>query len=216
MQTGNGIDEATYDATKDYLKAALEQMMAVRQSVEDVAEFAATKFGDGFFPYVREFQQDIRAGRTRIQRLAESSKADIFSGTRVNPEERERMIREAAYLRAERRGFADGSPEKDWLAAEAQVDEMLASKLGVSKGGNDASAAKKPKLAKKKSAASKKKSAPARQKTAKSGGKKSAGREMATAQNPVASSGRRTSPGKTKATRKRSAGRSGRRDAPRK
>ena len=172
MQTGNGIDQATYDATKDYLKAALEQMIVVQQSVEELAEFAATRFGDSFLPYLREFQQDIRAGRTSMQGLAESSKAEIFFGAHINPEERERLIREAAYLRAERRGFADGSPEKDWLAAEAQVDEMLAGRFGLFKGGNNASAAKKPKLAKKKSAASKKKSTPARHKAAKSNAKK--------------------------------------------
>ncbi len=37
------------------------------------------------------------------------------------------MIAEAAYLRAERRGFT-GGPEKereDWLAAEAAVDALL-------------------------------------------------------------------------------------------
>jgi hypothetical protein len=43
----------------------------------------------------------------------------------VSPEERYRMIAEAAYLRAERRGFAEGSPEQDWLEAEAEVDRRL-------------------------------------------------------------------------------------------
>jgi hypothetical protein len=35
------------------------------------------------------------------------------------------MIAEAAYLRAERRGFAAGNEEEDWLAAEAEVDRLL-------------------------------------------------------------------------------------------
>jgi hypothetical protein len=35
------------------------------------------------------------------------------------------MIAEAAYLRAERRGFAPGYEAEDWLAAEAEVDALL-------------------------------------------------------------------------------------------
>jgi hypothetical protein len=37
------------------------------------------------------------------------------------------MIRKAAYLRAERRGFAMGKEVEDWLAAEADVDSSLTS-----------------------------------------------------------------------------------------
>jgi hypothetical protein len=40
----------------------------------------------------------------------------------VSSEERERMIREEAYLRAEQRGFAPGNEMADWLAAESEVD----------------------------------------------------------------------------------------------
>ncbi len=46
-------------------------------------------------------------------------------GKTVSPEERDCMIREAAYLRAERRGFAGGSALEDWLAAEAEIDRAL-------------------------------------------------------------------------------------------
>ena len=35
------------------------------------------------------------------------------------------MIAEAAYLRAERRGFAPGQESEDWLAAEVEVDALL-------------------------------------------------------------------------------------------
>jgi hypothetical protein len=38
--------------------------------------------------------------------------------------EREARIRTAAYLRAERRGFAPGYEWEDWLAAEAEVDAL--------------------------------------------------------------------------------------------
>ena len=43
----------------------------------------------------------------------------------VNAEERRLMIAEAAYLRAERRGFTPGHETEDWLAAEMDVDALL-------------------------------------------------------------------------------------------
>jgi hypothetical protein len=46
----------------------------------------------------------------------------------VSPEERDRMIQEAAYYRAERRGFAPGHDDEDWQAATAEIDAMLAGK----------------------------------------------------------------------------------------
>src|SRR5690348_6684830 len=46
--------------------------------------------------------------------------------TDVTAEQRQRMIAEAAYFLAQRRGFADGDPLQDWLAAEAQIDRAIA------------------------------------------------------------------------------------------
>jgi hypothetical protein len=43
----------------------------------------------------------------------------------VSLDVRRGMIAEAAYLRAERRGFAPGGEAEDWLAAEAEVDQLL-------------------------------------------------------------------------------------------
>jgi hypothetical protein len=40
--------------------------------------------------------------------------------------ERHRLIGVAAYYRAERRGFAPGGAEADWLEAEADIDRLLA------------------------------------------------------------------------------------------
>ena len=40
------------------------------------------------------------------------------------------MIAEAAYLRAERRGFTAGREEEDWLAAEKEVDALLSAGQG--------------------------------------------------------------------------------------
>jgi hypothetical protein len=43
----------------------------------------------------------------------------------VSEEARRELIAIGAYLRAERRGFAHGHAEEDWLAAEAEVDALL-------------------------------------------------------------------------------------------
>lgn len=43
----------------------------------------------------------------------------------ISTEERQSMIREAAYYRAERRGFHPGDEMADWLAAESEVDSLI-------------------------------------------------------------------------------------------
>lgn len=43
----------------------------------------------------------------------------------VSAHRRREMIAEAAYYRAEKRGFTGGDPVADWIAAEAEVDALL-------------------------------------------------------------------------------------------
>ena len=43
----------------------------------------------------------------------------------ISPDLRQQMISEAAYLRAEQRGFSPADPLDDWLAAEREVDLLL-------------------------------------------------------------------------------------------
>lgn len=47
------------------------------------------------------------------------------SHTEFTPEELEGMIAAAAYIRAEKRGFAPGHELEDWLAAEREIRETL-------------------------------------------------------------------------------------------
>lgn len=51
----------------------------------------------------------------------------VGAATRITVSEdaRRAMIAQAAYLRAERRGFAPGGELEDWMAAEAEVDALL-------------------------------------------------------------------------------------------
>lgn len=44
---------------------------------------------------------------------------------KVTEDQRQQMIADAAYFRAQRRGFGGGDPVADWLAAEAEVDARL-------------------------------------------------------------------------------------------
>ncbi len=56
---------------------------------------------------------------TRINGLGKNSR------TIVSAEQRYRMICEAAYYIAEKRGFKGGNPSEDWVKAERQIDTML-------------------------------------------------------------------------------------------
>lgn len=64
-------------------------------------------------------QQRTEAGKP----AAPSSGAATRSN--VSEDARRAMVAQAAYLRAERRGFAPGGELEDWAAAEAEVDALL-------------------------------------------------------------------------------------------
>lgn len=62
---------------------------------------------------------------------AESLTPEFPKNSPVAKEIRHLMIAEAAYYRAEARGFADGYELDDWLEAEAEIDQtILPSALG--------------------------------------------------------------------------------------
>lgn len=73
----------------------------------------------------------MKKSRTRAapSRVAiDASPSAAGSGTVERPgslsrEERERLIAEAAYHRAQQRGFVGGDPVEDWLAAEREIDQ---------------------------------------------------------------------------------------------
>ncbi|HEV7607302.1 MAG TPA: DUF2934 domain-containing protein [Steroidobacteraceae bacterium] len=54
-----------------------------------------------------------------------TSKNAVTAAHFVGPEQRAELIAEAAFFRAERRGFAPGHEIEDWLAAESEVDAKL-------------------------------------------------------------------------------------------
>lgn len=78
------------------------------------------------------------AGRKPRAKKADSSTQPIQAvavSLEISADERRGMIAEAAYLRAERRGFS-GGPDKereDWLLAELEVDALLKAGHGSSR-----------------------------------------------------------------------------------
>ena len=47
------------------------------------------------------------------------------SGSTISAQERERFVAQAAYYRAEKRGFAPGYELQDWVEAEAEVLRLI-------------------------------------------------------------------------------------------
>jgi len=86
---------------------------------------------------LRKLETDIdRKLENAMKKTGEKLKAQIGSlpgaeigvqghGSAVDVDSRRQLIAECAYLRAEQRGFAGGSPEQDWLEAEMEVDQLL-------------------------------------------------------------------------------------------
>ena len=69
--------------------------------------------------------------KSEVQSSKGKSKLHLHHGgdgaepARVGEEQRRHMIAEAAYYRAEHRGFDGGDPLQDWLVAESEIDSML-------------------------------------------------------------------------------------------
>jgi hypothetical protein len=61
--------------------------------------------------------------KSPVQTSMEPS-AGLEAAAAVSPEERRSMIAEAAYFRAERRGFAVGGELEDWVQAEGEIDRL--------------------------------------------------------------------------------------------
>ena len=60
-------------------------------------------------------------------KITKSPTAKGNGKSHITPEQRYRMICDAAYFLAERRGFVGGNSGDDWIAAEVEVDELLRS-----------------------------------------------------------------------------------------
>lgn len=74
----------------------------------------------------------LKATGRRVQRSSGGKKSNaesMLSPRLLSGEDRYRMIAEAAYFRAEQRGFSPGNELDDWLAAEIEIDVLLEQEL---------------------------------------------------------------------------------------
>jgi hypothetical protein len=88
-----------------------------KSEVRPVAEVAAHPVAEAALPK--------RAPPKRVAKAEGKTKSPAMARSDVPVEVRRAMIAEAAYLRAERRGFVPGYDEDDWLAAENEVDTLM-------------------------------------------------------------------------------------------
>lgn len=117
------------DQIRKYLLDALEHLLAAGRSSHELVGFASEKFGRTIIPHLEKLQDEIREGKVKVQNLADAAKTSVF-GIHVTAEQRDQMIREAAYYRAERSGFTGTTADEDWSAAQQEVDAMLAKQAG--------------------------------------------------------------------------------------
>lgn len=68
---------------------------------------------------------DPSAPKTTKPRSTKAAATKPAATRSVTPEQRYRMVAEAAYHHAEKRGFVGGDPLNDWLLAEIEVDKLL-------------------------------------------------------------------------------------------
>jgi len=72
----------------------------------------------GLAPVAGKMVKSSRVGRT-------VSQTSVNGSTRIDPAERQQLIAERAYFRAEKRGFAPGGELQDWFEAEAEIEQVL-------------------------------------------------------------------------------------------
>lgn len=126
----NDPNTTPYESIKVHFKKSLEQVTNTGHTVREFGQFILDKFGTAYVTYLRQFLSDVREGEVKIKGLSEAARKSI-TGHRVSVEEREALVREEAYLLAERRGFAPGQEADDWTAAEAEIDRRLAEEAGL-------------------------------------------------------------------------------------
>jgi len=105
-------------AEKLSVKALTAELETLRTRVQDLE-----------LDFERKLEQALEnaAGKlkSRIEDAERQTAAARLRDTLFDPAQRRAMIAEAAYVRAERRGFRGGNPEQDWLQAEIEVDRLF-------------------------------------------------------------------------------------------
>ena len=86
---------------------------------------SSRKTGTGRKTGERKTGTEKKSATARKKLSTERKAKRLKERTAITPEERDRKIAEAAYLKAESRGFQGSSPEQDWYEAAAEIDAMF-------------------------------------------------------------------------------------------
>lgn len=99
---------------------------AVANSHDEIAK-QISSLDARFFEQGTAFREQLHRQATELRSSLQALRTELV-GLLVS-EQREDMIKQAAYRRAERRGFAGGDPQQDWREAEAEVERALQEKI---------------------------------------------------------------------------------------
>jgi hypothetical protein len=69
----------------------------------------------------KKIRSSQAAVKRQSRRTANAKTATPPDDSAISPQERHQLISEAAYYRAQQRGFTGGDPIQDWLEAEMEV-----------------------------------------------------------------------------------------------
>ena len=87
-----------------------------------------------------QHEKGTRVAATNVRAQEDNQAGNYYTGRRnrgVTGDQRFVMIQEAAYYRADNRGFRDGDPTQDWFEAEREVDRMLVMQGRQAEGGTN-------------------------------------------------------------------------------
>jgi hypothetical protein len=94
---------------------------------------AGTQAGTAPLPTAEKTPTVEKPPVARRSRAKKPEGSAASAPVQISEDVRRGMIAEAAYLRAERRGFRGGDEREDWIAAEAEVDALLRAGHGTSR-----------------------------------------------------------------------------------
>ena len=113
---------------------ATKKKVAVKKTVGQVEEPKQTAMAKKAVSKKAVAKKTAAKKKTPAKKAAVSKKAAATASTEskkaashtlISPRERYQMIATMAYYRAEKRNFAPGNDEQDWLECEQIIDEML-------------------------------------------------------------------------------------------
>jgi len=137
MADNTQFDSESYAKLRPHFQHAMEQFIEAGHSVREFVDFIIEKFDDTILPYLKRFLAEIEQGTVVIDNLSRSASSTLF-GRNTSPELRRQMIEQAAYFRAQQRGFVGCDPVADWIEAEREVDTELESETGLIARGHQA------------------------------------------------------------------------------